>query len=336
MNLDPADSYSVAALSQCIEQVLSSSPQFNDVLLKGEISNLTRAASGHIYFSLKDEDYIIACALFRQFQSGDCNELCDGLQVVALGSIMVYVPRSQYQLSIKKITPIGKGSSSLELERLRDKLNAEGLFNQERKKPVPRLPRKVGIITSKDSAAIKDILAVVNAQCPEMDLVFAYVTSQGDSASSNMVQAFNWLATMKGIDAIIIARGGGPSEDFMVFNDEYLVRAIASSTKPIITGIGHERDVCLADLAADYRASTPSTAARAVIPDILEMRNGLSSLRTSLVRSYDSYRRTIEIKEKEDELGKKDKERNIIRYQAAIVFLIALLMLIMAIFLLRG
>jgi len=345
MNLDPADIYSVTELSQSIEQVLSSSPQFNDVLLKGEISNFIRAASGHIYFSLKDENYIIACAFFRQFQSEDCEDLGDGLQVAAMGSVMVYKPRSQYQLNVKKITPIGDGISSLSLKRIRDKLEAEGLFNQESKKPIPSLPNKVGIITSKDSAAIKDILTVVNARCPKMNLVMAYSTIQGDGAPSSIVQALNGLATMKGVDAIILARGGGPSEDFMAFNDEELVRAIASSTKPIITGIGHERDVCLADLAADYRASTPSTAARAAIPDILELRNGLSSLRTDLERSYDSYLADIEIKEKDAEIGKKDEEikralevgrSDIIRHKAAIVVLIAFLVLIMLMFLLRG
>ncbi|VVB68777.1 Exodeoxyribonuclease 7 large subunit [uncultured archaeon] len=241
-----------------------------------------------------------------------------------MGSVMIYKDRSQYQFHIKKITPIWDGSSSLNLKRVKDKLEAEGLFNQERKKPIPRIPRKVGVITSKDSAAIKDILTVVNAQCPEMDLVLAYATIQGGGAASNIVQALNWLAMIKDVDAIILARGGGSPEDFMAFNDEELVRAIASSSKPIITGIGHERDVCLVDLVADYRASTPSMAARAVIPDIRELRNGLSSLRTNLVRSYDSYVR------------RKEKEAEIIRYKAAIVILIAFLVLIMLIFLPRG
>ena len=289
VNIDPDDIYSVTELSQNIKQFFSATPQFNDILLKGELSNFVQAASGHIYLNLKDENCVIACAFFRHLQTEGCGDLGNGIQVVAMGSVMVYEPRSQYQLSIKKIIPIGNGISSLNLKRLREKLEAEGLFSQDRKKPIPILPRKIGIITSKDSAAIKDILTVVNARCPKMDLVMAYVTLQGNGAPQSIIQALSSLAKIKDIDAIILARGGGPSEDFMAFNDEELVRAIASSTKPIITGVGHERDVCLADLAADVRASTPSTAAKVAIPDILELGNSLLPLKQGLERSYKSY-----------------------------------------------
>ena len=267
-----------------------------------------------------------------------------------MGSVVVYEPRSQYQVSIKKIIPIGDGISSLKLKRRRETLETEGLFSQDRKKPIPCLPRKIGIITSKDSAAIKDILTVVNARSPKMDLVMAYVTLQGNGAPGNIILALSSLAKIKDIDAIMLARGGGPSEDFMAFNDEELVRAIASSTKPIITGLGHERDVCLADLVADFRASTPSTAAKAAIPDIQELgsrllplkhglersyksyllandakemevqakreglqklRNGLSSLNTNLDRSYDAYLLRLKVREKEVEISKKNKEMEI-------------------------
>jgi exodeoxyribonuclease VII large subunit len=347
VNIDPDDIYSVTELSQNIKQFFSATPQFNDILLKGEISNFVQAASGHIYFNLKDQNCAIACVFFRHLQAASCSDLGDGVQAVTMGSVVVYEPRSQYQLSIKRIIPIGDGISSLKLKRLREKLEAEGLFSQDRKKPIPILPRKIGIITSKDSAAIKDILTVVNARCPKMDLVMAYVTLQGNGAPQSIIQALSSLVKIKEIDAIILARGGGPSEDFMAFNDEELVRAIASSTKPIITGVGHERDVCLADMAADVRASTPSTAAKAAIPDILELgnsllpfkqdlersyksyllaleakemevqakreglqklRNGLSSLRTDLDRSYDAYLLGLKIRENEVEIGKKNKE----------------------------
>ena len=347
VNIDPEDVYSVTELSQNIKQFFSATPQFNDILLKGEISNFVQAASGHIYFSLNDQNCAIACVFFRHLQAANCSDLGDGVQAITIGSVVVYEPRSQYQLSIKKIIPIGDGISSLKLKRLREKLEAEGLFSQDRKKSIPILPRKIGIITSKDSAAIKDILTVVNARCTKMDLVMAYVTLQGNGAPGNIILAMSGLAKIKDIDAIILARGGGPSEDFMAFNDEELVRAIASSAKPIITGVGHERDVCLADLAADVRASTPSTAARAAIPDIQELgksllplkqglersynsyllaldakemevqakmeelhklRNGLSSLRTDLDRSYDAYLLGLKIRENEVEIDKKNKE----------------------------
>ena len=324
--IDSNDIYSVTELSQNIKQFFSATPQFNDILLKGEISNFVRAASGHIYFNLKDESCVIACALFRHLQMGGCGDLGDGLQVVAMGSVMVYEPRSQYQLSIKKILPIGNGISSLKLKRIRDKLEAEGLFSQDRKRPIPCLPSKVGIITSKDSAAIKDILSVVNLRCPQMNLAMAYVALHGDGAPQSIILALSSLGKKRDIDAIILARGGGPSEDFMAFNDEELVRAIASSTKPIITGIGHESDVCLADLASDFRASTPSTAARAAIPDIQELGNSLLPLKQGLERSYKTYLLALDAKE-----GKSD----LLKYKAVIFALIAFLVLIILIFLLR-
>ena len=266
-SINPADVYSVTELSQNIKQLFSATPQFNDIFLKGEISNFARAASGHIFFNLNDQNCTIACVFFRHLQAGSCSDLGDGVQAVAMGSVVVYEPRSQYQLTVKKIIPIGDGITSLKLKRLKDKLEAEGLFSQDRKKPIPTLPRKIGIITSKDSAAIKDILTVVNSRCPKMNLFMAYVTLQGNSAS-NIILALSSLTKVKDIDVIIMARGGGPSEDFMAFNDEELVRAIVSSAKPVITGVGHERDVCLVDLAADFRASTPSIAAKTAIPDI--------------------------------------------------------------------
>ena len=347
VNIDPSDIYSVTELSQNIKQFFSATPQFNNILLKGEITNFIQAASGHVYFNLKDQNCAIACVFFRHLQAGSCSDLGDGVQAVTMGSVVVYEPRSQYQLSIKRIIPIGDGISSLKRKRRREKLEAEGLFSQERKKPIPILPSKVGIITSKDSAAIKDILTVINARCPNMDLVMVYVTLQGNGAPPSIIQALSSLSRMEDIDTIILARGGGPSEDFSAFNDEELVRAIASSTKPIITGVGHERDECLADLAADLRASTPSTAAKAAIPDILELgnsllplkqglersyksyldakemevqakkeglqklRNGLSSLRTDLDRSYDAYLLGLKIRENEVEIGKKNKEMEI-------------------------
>jgi exodeoxyribonuclease VII large subunit len=323
-NIDFTNVYSVTELSKDIKQFFSATPLFNDILLKGEISDFVMASSGHIYCNLKDENYVIACAFFAHHQTDLCSELSNGIQVVAIGSVLIYEPRSQYQFSIKKILSIGDGISSRNIKRLRYNLEADGLFSQKRKKPIPILPRKIGIITSRNSAAIKDILTVVNARCPKMDLVMVYVTLQGNDAPLSIIQALSSLTKNKDIDAIILTRGGGPSEDFMAFNDEELVRAIASSTKPIITGIGHERDECLADLAADVRASTPSTAAKEAIPDIQELEKRLLRLKHDLERSYKSHRD-----------AKKDKS-DLIKYKAVIVALVTLLLLIILIFLLRG
>lgn len=375
VNIDLNDVYSVTELSQDIKQLFSSTPHFNDILLKGEISNFIKAASGHIYFSLKDKNCVIACAFFRHLQTEGCSDLINGIQVVAMGSVVVYEPRGQYQFSIKKVTPIGDGISSLKLKRLRDNLEAEGLFSLEIKKPIPILPRKIGIITSKDSAAIKDILTVVDARCPKMDLVMAYVTFQENGATHSIINALSSLAKIKDIDAMILARGGGPSEDFMAFNDEELVRAIALSIKPLITGIGHEKDTCLADLVSDFRASTPSTAAKSAIPDIQELRNGLLPLKqgldrsyksyllavdarekeaqakrvelqklrnnlnylnTNLDRSYEAYHLRLKIREKDEEIKQAESKQDLIRHNAMILALIALLVLIIIILLFRG
>ncbi|MEI6104933.1 MAG: exodeoxyribonuclease VII large subunit [Methanothrix sp.] len=316
---DSADVYSVTELSQNLKRFLSETPSFNNVRLKGEISNFVRAASGHIYFDLTEDDYVIACAFFKHQQFVGCSDLGNGIQVLASGTVTVYEKKSQYRLIISKITTIGDGVSSSEFKRRKDKLEREGLFRQDRKKPIPRLPRKIGVITSKDSTAIKDIRTVVDARFPKMDLVLAYATIQGEGAPGSIIQALIALAKISDVDAIILARGGGPSEDFMVLNDEQLVRVIASSTKPIITGIGHERDTCLVDLAADFRASTPSTAAQAVIPDIQVLRNDLSSLRKNLDRSNQSY----------EEINK------VSRYKAIIAVLIVLLLLVILIFMVK-
>ncbi len=316
---DTGDVYSVSLLSQSIKRFLSETPKFNDVCLKGEITNFFRAASGHIYFDLMEDGYIIACAFFRRQQFSRCGDLGNGTLVVASGSITIYEKESKYQFIVNEITTIGDGFSSSELKRLTDELEREGLFSLDRKKPIPRLPRKIGVITSRDSTSIRDIRTVVNARFPKMDLVLAYAAIQGEGAPSSIIQAFIALAKINDVDAIILARGGGPSEDFMVFNDEQLVRFIASSTKPLITGIGHERDICLVDLVADFRASTPSTAAQAVIPDILVLRNDLSSLWKNLERTNESY-----------------KERNnVSRYKAIIAILSALLLLAILIFIMR-
>ena len=349
--IDPCDIYSVAELSQGFKQILSRTPQFNDILLKGEISNFVAPTSGHIYFDLKDERNIIACAFFRHLQTEESIDLRNGLQVVAAGSLTIYEPKSQYQFNIKKIISIRDGISSLKAKQLRDKLERDGLFLQERKKPIPALPRKVGIITSKNSAAIKDILNVVGTRFPKMNLIMAYANIQGDGASGNIIQALRTLIEIKDVDVIVLARGGGSPEDFSAFNDEELVRVISSSTKPVITGIGHEGDVSLVDMAADFRASTPTNAAMAAVPDFQDLRNKMLSLKLGLERSYQSYLASLDIKEmeaqireKEVELGKKDEaikrglERGMsdTKYKAVIVALIALLGLVILIFMLRG
>lgn len=279
LNVDPTEIYSVTELSKNIKQILSGHPQLNNVLLKGEITNFIKASSGHLYFSIKDENTAIACAFFKYLQDTDVDkDLCDGIQIVAMGSMTTYEPRCQYQLNIKKIIPIGNGARALRLRQTEENLEKEGLFDESRKKAIPKLPRKIGIITSKDSAAITDIFTVINSRYPMMNLVMAYVALQGDSAPKSIINGLESLSRIEDIDVVILARGGGPSEDLMAFNDEGLVRAMHSYDKPIITGIGHEKDTCLADRVSDLRASTPSTAAKAAVPDMQELKSEIKDL----------------------------------------------------------
>jgi exodeoxyribonuclease VII large subunit len=187
-------------------------------------------------------------------------------QIVAKGSLTSFEPKSQYQLKITKIAQVGEGNISWETKRLREKLDWEGLFNNDRKQKIPSQPKKMGIIASKNSEAIQDIFHVINSRNQMVETVTAHATMQGEGAPSSIIKALKDLNDDPDIDVIILARGGGTSEDLMAFNDEGLVRAIASSKKPVITGIGHAEDTSLADLAADVKATTPSTAAEAAVP----------------------------------------------------------------------
>jgi len=259
--------YSVTQLSRKIKYVLAENPQFKDLLLEGEISNFRRPDSGHIYFDLKDENTVIACVYFKYLQDGGSKDLGNGTQIVARGSLISFESRSQYQLKITKITKIGEGKHSLETKRLREKLEDEGLFDDDRKMKVPAKPKNIGIITSKNSEAVQDILNVISSRNPMMKPTMAYATIQGEGAPSSIIKALKDLNEDPDVDVIVLARGGGTSEDFMAFNDEGLVRAVASSKKPVITGIGHAVDLCLADMAADVKATTPSTAAEAAVPN---------------------------------------------------------------------
>lgn len=265
--IDNENAVSITQISHKIKDVLSENPQFQDIFLKGEISNFRRPDSGHIYFDLKDDKSVLACAYFKYYQNDITKYLGNGIQIVAKGSLTSFEPKSQYQLKITKIAKVGEGNISRETKRLKEKLDGEGLFNNDRKKKVPPHPKKVGIIASKSSEAIQDIFHVINSRSQTVETVTAHATMQGEGAPSSIIEALNYLNEDTDSDVIILARGGGTSEDLMAFNDEGLVRAVASSKKPVITGIGHAEDTSLTDLAADVKATTPSTAAEAAVPE---------------------------------------------------------------------
>ncbi|MGB4668464.1 MAG: exodeoxyribonuclease VII large subunit, partial [bacterium] len=235
-------------------------------------------SSGHMYFTLKDEESTLRCVMFRSQNRRLNFAPRDGLQVIALGSIGVYIRDGVYQFYVEAMEPAGLGSLHLAFEELKRKLAGEGLFSPERKRSLPLLPRRVGVITSPTGAAIRDIITVSRRRFANVDLIVAPVLVQGDRAAPQMVAALEALARVPGIDVIIIGRGGGSWEELWPFNDEGLARAIAACPVPVISAVGHETDFTIVDFVADVRAATPSAAAELAVPDKEELRLRLQNL----------------------------------------------------------
>ena len=238
--------------------------QFVDVYLEGEISNFRRHTSGHWYFSLKDDAASIRCASFRMQNRMIRFIPEDGLHVIARGRLSVYDARGEYQLLVDHMEPMGAGAQQLALEQLKKRLSADGLFAIERKRLLPRLPRTIGVVTSPTGAAIRDILRVLKRRNEAVSVLIAPVRVQGEGAGSDIARSIKLLNSRPEVDAIIVGRGGGSNEDLSCFNEEVVARAIYKSRAPVISAVGHESDVTIADLVADLRASTPSAAAEMV------------------------------------------------------------------------
>ncbi|MEK6408623.1 MAG: exodeoxyribonuclease VII large subunit [Acidobacteriota bacterium] len=238
--------------------------EFIDVYVEGEISNLRRHSSGHWYFSLKDEAASLRCASFRMQNRMIRFIPEDGLHVIARGRLSIYDARGEYQLIVEYMEPVGAGALQLALEQLKTRLAADGLFAVERKRPLPILPRCIGVVTSPTGAAIRDILRVLKRRNEAVSVLIAPVRVQGDAAASDIARAVRLLNSRKEVDAIIVGRGGGSTEDLSCFNDEAVARAIYNSRVPVISAVGHETDFTIADMVADLRASTPSAAAEMV------------------------------------------------------------------------
>lgn len=238
--------------------------EFVDVYVEGEISNFRRHSSGHWYFSLKDEAASLRCASFRMQNRMIRFVPEDGLHVIARGRLSIYDSRGEYQLIAEFLEPVGAGAAQLALEQLKKRLAADGLFAIERKRPLPILPRCIGVVTSPTGAAVRDILRVLKRRNEGVSVLLAPVRVQGDGAPSDIARAIRLLNSRKEVDAIIVGRGGGSTEDLSCFNDEVVARAISDSRAPVISAVGHETDVTIADLVADLRASTPSAAAEMV------------------------------------------------------------------------
>jgi exodeoxyribonuclease VII large subunit len=256
--------YSVAELvnraHRCIEQ------NFNGVYVEGEVTNLRIVASGHAYFTLRDAEALLPVAMWRSALARVRFKLQDGQRVRVFGRPGIYAAQGKFQMYAERVEPAGQGALLLQLEQLKAKLAAEGLFARERKRPLPRWPRTIGVITSPTGAAIHDIIKVARRRCP-VRIILSPAAVQGDDAAPSLIRALARLQARADVEVIIIGRGGGASEDLRAFNDEGLARAIASCPIPTVSAVGHEVDTTICDLVADLRAATPSHAAELVVPD---------------------------------------------------------------------
>ena len=277
-----------------------------EVWVEGEISNLRKQASGHQYFTLKDQGSQLSCVLFRGNVAKLNVDLEDGQEIQLFGDVTVYEPRGNYQLIVRQAQLKGLGALQAKFEALKDKLNVEGLFDTERKQPIPTFPNTICIITSPSGAAIRDILSVLKRRAPWVKIILYPVLVQGNNAANEIAKAIhnieNWTQEGKiSIDTVLLTRGGGSLEDLWPFNEEKTARAISSLSLPLVSAIGHEIDYTISDFTADMRAPTPSVAAELIAPDSQEIRNQLHSINKSL-----SYRITDTLdrwKERLDYLG---------------------------------
>jgi len=273
---------SVTDVTARIKSILEK--EFFGVWVEGEISNFTRHSSGHWYFSLKDESASLRCASFRLQNRLMKFRPADGLHVQARGRLSLYEPRGEYQLIVEQMEPVGLGALQLAFEQLKTRLAAEGLFNSERKRPLPLLPRCVGVVTSPTGAAIRDILRVIRRRNDGLRILIAPARVQGEGAVHEIVRAVRMLSARPEIDVLIVGRGGGSIEDLWAFNEEAVARAIARSRVPVISAVGHETDVTISDFVADLRASTPSAAAEIVSAARDDLKARVSRLQSDLVR----------------------------------------------------
>lgn len=264
--------WSVGELTRYIRELFELDYRLQDVEVSGEISNFTQARSGHLYFTLKDANAQLRCVMWRSTAERLRFHPGEGDAVIAQGRVSVYEAGGAYQLYVERLEPAGRGDLALAFERLKEALAAEGLFDADHKQPIPPFPRKIGIVTSPDAAALRDILNILRRRNPLVSVLIAPTLVQGEQAPPQIVRALRWLDGRDDIDTIILARGGGSIEDLWAFNDERVARAIFATRHPLISGVGHETDFTIADFVADLRAPTPSAAAELAVPDLTEIR----------------------------------------------------------------
>src|SRR5213079_36288 len=278
--------FTVAELTRAIRGALET--KFSAVWVQGEISNYKPHPSGHQYFTLKDQRAQISCVIWRDTIAPPRQPLVDGTQVQVYGTITVFEARGQYQLNVQILQPRGVGLLQAKFETLKRKLQAEGLFAPERKRPLPKFPRRIGIVTSPTGAAIRDMLNVLRRRAPWLEILINPVRVQGTGAAQEIAVAIHELAlpnqAFAPVDLIVVTRGGGSIEDLWEFNEEIVARAIFHSSTPIVSAIGHEIDFTICDFVADLRAPTPSAAAELIVPDIIDLQRRVDGCARGLAR----------------------------------------------------
>ncbi|MBT3366805.1 MAG: exodeoxyribonuclease VII large subunit [Nitrospina sp.] len=275
--------YSVSSLTRDIRAIMEAA--FDSVWIEGEISNFRTVASGHSYFVLKDDKAQIRCVLFKGHRAGIKFQPEDGDQVLLFGRITVYDARGEYQIIAESMEPRGLGALQKAFEQLKEKLDKEGLFDEEIKKPLPIFPWKVGVVTSPTGAAVRDILNVIRRRNPRVSVLLCPAKVQGEGSAGEIAQSIRALNSMKDVEVIIVGRGGGSLEDLWAFNEEEVARAIFASQIPIVSAVGHEIDFTIADFVADLRAPTPSAAAELTVPVLKEIVKNIRSLTGELLEA---------------------------------------------------
>ena len=296
----PPEVYPVHQVTRYLRELLEADRNLVDIWVAGEISNYTRAASGHIFFTLKDDRAGLRCAFFRNRNIGLRTPLADGLSVVVYGSLSLYEQRGELSFVVDFVQAEGAGVLAAEFERRRAAFEAEGLFAMERKRALPRFPRRVGVVTSPTGAVFHDIADVLARRWPLALLLLQPAPVQGDGAGVAIAEAIRTLARVQAPDVIIVARGGGAAEDLWAFNEEAVVRAIFGSPVPVVSAVGHETDVTLADMVADLRAPTPSAAAELVAPDRAVVNRQVAALQSrmdvTMTRAVDRVRERVDLR----------------------------------------
>jgi len=270
--------YTVTDLNIYVRSLLSNESKIQNIWVKGEISNFTHHNGRHMYFVLKDEESEINCAMFRSHNKSIDFEPEEGLEVLCRGDVGLYLPRGQYQLVVKEMIPGGKGKLYLAYEQLKKKLKKEGLFDDKHKKPIPFLPKKVGVVTSAEGAALRDIIRTLRDRFENIEIILSPAKVQGEGSAEEIVRSIKRLDCMD-VDTIIVGRGGGSIEDLWSFNEEKVARAIFNAETPIVSAVGHETDFLISDFVADTRAPTPTGAAEIVVPEKKELIRNLKDIK---------------------------------------------------------